>query len=207
MKYDPEKHHRRSIRLKDDYSQAGTYLITICTNNRECLFGDVVDGEMRLNDAGRMVHRISDELPIKYSGIETDEFVVMPNHFHGIVLICRNDCRGEVSSPSSVSSIPKLKQGGETPPLHRRTLGQIVAYFKYQSAKQINLVQNTPGYPLWQRNYYEHIIRNEEEMDRIREYIIDNPAKWAEGENNSIHCKGLIDQTQHSVSSRPAHNK
>jgi len=129
-------------------------------------------------------------LPARYPDIETDEFVVMPNHFHGIIVIRHDDCRGEVASPIAVSPIPKTKQrgdipeGGETPPLRRRTLGQIVGYFKYQSAKQINHIRNTPGVPVWQRNYYEHIIRSEEEMDRIRTYIIENPAKWAEDEDN-----------------------
>ena len=88
MKYDPDKHHRRSIRLKGyDYSQAGAYFVTICTQDRECLFGDVVDGEMRLNDAGQMVHRIWNDLSVKYPDIEMDEFVVMPNHVHGIIML------------------------------------------------------------------------------------------------------------------------
>ena len=86
--FNPQIHHRRSIRLKDyDYSQSGAYFITICTQKRECLFGEIVDGEMRLNDAGQMVQTTWDELPKHYTGIEIDEFVVMPNHFHGIILI------------------------------------------------------------------------------------------------------------------------
>lgn len=88
MKHDPDRYHRRSIRLKGyDYSQAGAYFVTICTQGRECLFGEVVDGEMRLNEAGQMVHRIWNDLFVKYPDIEIDEFVVMPNHFHGIIII------------------------------------------------------------------------------------------------------------------------
>src|SRR5512135_2910342 len=109
MKHDPDKHHRRSIRLKGyDYSQSGAYFVTICTQNRECLFGDIVDGKMRLNDAGRMIHRTWNDVPIKYPNIEIDEFIVMPNHVHGIIVICHDNCRGEVSSPIAVSAIPKV---------------------------------------------------------------------------------------------------
>jgi putative transposase len=193
MKYDPDKHHRRSIRLQGyDYSQSGAYFVTICTHSRECLFGDIVGGEMRLNDAGTIVRDLWHKIPEHFPYTDIDEFVVMPNHAHGIIVIYHNDCRGEVSSPIVVSPIPKTKKEGATPegggtlPLQRRTLGQNVAYFKYRSSKQINQIRNTPGIPLWQRNYYEHIIRSEEEMNRIRKYIIDNPAKWVEDENNPV---------------------
>ena len=115
----------------------------------------------------------------------------MPNHIHVIITI--NNCRGEVTSPSSpdTNAIKSIKQGGETPPLPRKiTLGQVVAYFKYQSAKTINLIRNTPGAPIWQRNYYEHIIRDEEELHAIREYIRYNPLKWDEDAENP-NMKGL----------------
>ncbi len=185
MNYDKYRHHRRSFRLKNyDYSQAGAYFVTICIKGRECMFGDVVDGEMGLNYAGQMVRDVWHKIPEHFPHADIDEFIVMPNHAHGIIVICRDGCRGEVSSPISVSHIPKTKQGGDTPPLQRRALGQIVAYFKYQSAKRINQIRNAPAHPVWQRNYYEHIIRSEEEMNRIREYIMENPAKWAEDENN-----------------------
>jgi putative transposase len=185
MKHDPDIHHRRSIRLQGyDYSQAGAYFVTVCTQGRECLSGDIVDGKMQVNDAGRMVRDIWHKITEHFPYVDIDECVVMPNHFHGIIVMCNDYCRGEVSSPIAVSPMPKIKQGGETPPLRRPTLGKIGAYFKYQSAKQINQIRNTPGYPVWQRDYYEHIIRNEEELTRIRRYIIDNPAKWSEDEDN-----------------------
>jgi putative transposase len=192
MKYDPDIYDRRSIRLKEyDYSQPGAYFITVCVKDKTCLFGDIVDNEMRLNDAGNMVKKWWFQTAEKYKDIELDEFVIMPNHFHGIIVInndYHNNCRGAVSAPIVVSSIP-IKPGGETPPLQKtespkRTLGNIVAYFKYQSAKQINQISNMPGCLLWQRNYYEHIIRSENEMDRIRQYIAENPFKWAEDEEN-----------------------
>ena len=88
MKDDPEKHHRRSIRLKGyDYSRAGAYFVTICTQNRECLFGDIVDGEMMLNDAGRMVDAVWNAMPKYYTGVDVDLFQIMPNHIHGIIII------------------------------------------------------------------------------------------------------------------------
>jgi REP element-mobilizing transposase RayT len=114
----------------------------------------------------------------------------MPNHTHGIIAIANNDRRGEVSSPilKRTGSLQKVREiiikGGATPPLHKRTLGQIIAYFKYQSTKKINQIRNTPGMPIWQRNYYEHIIRNENELNSIREYIRYNPLKWDEDEEN-----------------------
>jgi len=202
MTYDHHKHHRRSIRIRGyDYSQSGAYFVTICAQNRECLFGNIVDGEMRLNDSGQMVHSIWNDLPDRYPDIETDEFVVMPNHVHGIVVIRRDDCRGEVFSPPVVSPIPIIKQGGGIPPLRRHTLGQIIAFFKYQTTKQINKIRDTPRHPVWQRNYYEHIIRGEQEMNRIREYIIANPAKWTEDENNpeNILCRGVIHRASTNI--------
>ncbi len=184
MRYDKEIHHRRSIRLKDyDYSQAGAYFVTICTKDRECLFGNIVDREMRLNEYGIVVQKFWNAILNHFQNIELDEFIIMPNHVHGIVAILNNDCRGEVSSPSLKLNNPILK-GGETPPLQKRTLGQIVAYFKYQSAKQITISRNNIGTPVWQRNYYEHIIRNENELNSIREYIRYNPLKWDEDEEN-----------------------
>lgn len=137
-----------------------------------------------MNDAGWMIQKWWHDITVHFPHVELDEFMVMPNHMHGIIVICHDDCRGEVSSPISFSHISKKTPGGETSPLQKRTLGQIVAFFKYQAAKQINLIRNTPGLPVWQRNYYEHIIRSEEELHRIRQYIIENPAKWDNDENN-----------------------
>ncbi|MBI4683330.1 MAG: transposase [Nitrospirae bacterium] len=150
MKYNPDIHHRRSIRLKEyDYSQAGAYFVTICTQNRDCTFGDIVGREMRLNDAGRMVEIIWNDLPGHNDNIELDEFIVMPNHFHGIIFIV-----GACSKP-----------------------------LKTYSARRINQIRDSPGIPVWQRNYYEHIIRNETELEKIREYIVSNPLNWEQDEN------------------------
>ena len=196
MTYNPEIHRRRSIRLKGyDYSQAGAYFITVCAWNKECLFGEIKDGEMLLNEYGEIIMKCWDTIPSHFLHVETDEFIVMPNHMHGIVLV--NNCRGEVSPPFSEvvafnSKTKKApKQGGETPPLRNITFGQIVAYFKYQSAKQINQNRNTPRVPVWQRNYYEHIIRDDRELQAIREYTRYNPLKWDEDEENPV-MKGIV---------------
>jgi len=180
MKYDPERHHRRSVRLRGyDYSQAGAYFVTICTPDRACLFGDVADGVMRLNDAGRVVERCWHEIPIHFPHVELDEFVIMPNHVHGVIVIV-----GAGSPRPYVASGAGTITGAETAPL-RATLGQMVAYFKYQSTKHINIMRGTPGIPVWQRNYYEHIIRDDESLNRIREYIINNPMQWALDRENT----------------------
>jgi putative transposase len=202
MTYNSEIHHRQSIRLKGyDYSQPGAYFVTICAWNKECLFGEIVDGEIILNKYGEIVMKCWEAIPSHFVNVECDEFVVMPNHIHGVIFI--NNCRGEVSSPFSEVVAPNSKtktapihgretsEGGETPPLRKITLGQIAAYFKYQSAKQINQIRNTSGTPVWQRNYYEHIIRDDRELQAIREYIRYNPLKWNEDEENP-EMKGTI---------------
>jgi putative transposase len=185
MTYNPEIHHRRSIRLKGyDYSQPGAYFVTVCACNMECLFGKIANGGMILNEYGEIVMKYWDTIPGHFLHVETDEFIVMPNHMHGIVFV--KNCRGEVSSPFSSDSdtIKSIKQGGETPPLRKNTLGKVVAYFKYQSAKKINQIRMAPGVPVWQRNYYERIIRNEKELQSIREYIRYNPLKWDDDDEN-----------------------
>jgi len=164
------------------------------------LFGEIKNGEMILNEYGTIVGKWWDEVPGHFLHVETDEFIVMPNHVHGIVFI--NNCRGEVFSPFSEDVTPNSKtktapiqggktpEGGETPPLQKITLGQIVAYFKYQTAKQINQICNTPGQPVWQRNYHEHVIRDEKELQSIREYIVNNPMQWELDTENPQNIKG-----------------
>jgi REP element-mobilizing transposase RayT len=190
MKYDPFKHHRRSIRLKGyDYAQAGAYYVTSVTQNRLCLFGDVVNGEMELNDAGRTVERWWLELNNKYPTVETDEYVVMPNHFHGIVVIDES----EMGQPHRVA--PTTNVTGDDVgatlrgrpdkflQIHNPTLGDIMDWFKTMTTNEyIRGVKERDWQPfyrkLWQRNYWEHIVRNEKELERIRTYVINNPTNW-----------------------------
>jgi REP element-mobilizing transposase RayT len=177
MTFDPQPHYRRSIRLNDyDYSQVGLYFITIVTQGRVSLFGEVVDGEMRLNRYGEIIQKWWDALPGHFSNVETGAFVIMPNHVHGIIII-GDDRRGMVP-------VPQETQGGGTPPLQKRTLGQIVAYFKYQSTKEINALKGGPVTKCWQRNYYEHIIRNQQDLELTWLYIESNPAQWEKDADN-----------------------
>jgi REP element-mobilizing transposase RayT len=166
--------NRRSIRLKGyDYTQPGAYFITIVTQNRACLFGKVVDGEMRLNEFGKIVEFTWYDLVNHGVGIELDAFVVMPNHVHGIVIIA-DDPVGAGSEPA-----PTLGR-------KRHGLPEIVRQFKTFSARRINEHRKTPGAVVWQRNYYEHIIRSDESLNRIRQYIVENPLRWAFDRENPI---------------------
>jgi Transposase and inactivated derivatives len=175
MKYDPEKHHRHSIRLKEyDYTQVGAYFVTICTWGRECLFGEIVDGEMRLNECGHIVtNEWARSCEIRQE-IELDEWIIMPNHVHGIVII------------TNVGAHGRAPLQHDNTVLHRkpRSLSSFIAGFKSSATKRINETRGLPGVPVWQRNYYEHVIRNEESLNEIRQYIAENPMRWAEDEEN-----------------------
>ncbi len=175
VRYDPAKHHRRSIRLPGyDYTQPGAYFVTICTHNREPLFGRVVNGEMVLNAWGRIVweewFRTAQVRP--YVELFEDEFVVMPNHIHGIIWIVRDTVGAQ-------RRCAPTKPGGVTPNnVAPGSLGAIVRAFKSAVTKRINALRGTPGARVWQRNYYEHIIRNERALNAIRRYIAENPQRW-----------------------------
>ena len=168
MGYDPEKHHRRSIRLRGwDYSRPGAYFVTICTHNGECLLGWVVDGKMMLSPWGQIAR---DEwmasAKIRHE-IRLDAFVVMPDHIHGIIwIVAGNNVGATGRSP--------LRPHGPSP----KSLGSFIAGYKSAVTKRINEMRKTPGTPVWQRNYYEHIIRDEEESNATRLYIIENPQNW-----------------------------
>ena len=161
MKYDPHIHHRHSIRLQGyDYSRSGAYFVTIVSYRRESIFGDLVKGEMALNKLGRAVEYAWFDLPDHYSNVRLDEYCIMPNHVHCILVIDEE----------------KL---GESHPL-----SEIIRGFKTLSAKRINILRQTPGVPVWQRNYFEHIIRDEHEYTRIQSYIAANPDNWLEDDEN-----------------------
>ena len=197
MTYNPNIHHRRSIRLKDyDYSQAGAYFATLCAWQRECLFGDVVDGVMALNDAGKIVAEEWERIENVRDTVVLDEFVVMPNHFHAIIFLtdavgAMPTARPETATISFVDAV-KTKGGravgvaptGPSP----GSIGAIMAQFKSRVSKRIATLANNHGCPVWQRNYYERVIRNEYELARAREYIINNPMKWALDKENPDNC-------------------
>jgi len=172
MKYNPDIHHRRSIRLKGyDYSQAGFYFITICTQNRLCLFGEIENGEMVLNDAGWMVNQFWNEIPNHYLHGKLHEYVVMPNHVHGIIEITANP-----GANVGANNYSPLRQQSFRPNGTSKTIGSIVRGFKIGVTKWFR--GNTDIHTVWQRNYYEHIIRDETSYDQISEYIQTNALKW-----------------------------
>jgi putative transposase len=176
MKYDPQKHHRRSIRLKGyDYTQSNAYFITIVAWQRECLFGEITDGEMRLNEFGQIVQEewIKTTQIRPNVEIHEDEFVIMPNHLHGIIRII--DIVGATGPVA-----PTISTEHKSKTLIPNSLGAIIGQFKTASAKRINTLRNTRGVPVWQRNYYEHIIHNERELENIFKYIDANPTNWKE---------------------------
>lgn len=177
MKSDVDERQRRSLRLKGyDYAQAGAYFVTVCTRNRECLFGDVVGDLMALNAAGNVVQRVWYELPTRFPRVRLDAFVVMPNHVHAIVIITDSDEGAASSAPTPYDGVPGPVGAGLALP---NRLGDIVRAFKSLSAITVNRLLSRSGQPLWQRNFYEHIIRDDGELDRVRQYIADNPARWA----------------------------
>ena len=184
---------RRSSRLRGyDYAEAGAYFVTICTQHRACLFGEVVDGEMQLNRCGRIVSEEWIRTGDIRENVELDTFVIMPNHFHGIVLIAE-DGRGTAPyartwaavvdngvGATCRSPIPKGPAPG--------SIGAVIAGFKSATAKWVNQLRRTSGARVWQRGYYEHVIRNEAGLQEIRQYIANNALKWdLDGENPENH--------------------
>ena len=164
-------HQRRSIRLKGyDYSSPGAYFITICTHRQRCLFGNIVDGQMQLNAIGDIVVDEWLQTAAIRRETELDEWVVMPNHFHAILFI--RSCRGTARrAPTSTCERFGKPVAGSLP--------TIVRAFKSAVTRRVNERQNTPGAKIWQRNYWEHIIRSETELNGLREYIRNNPARWS----------------------------
>ncbi len=185
MHNDSNKQYRRSIRLPHyDYGQPGGYFVTICTHNRDPLFGEIVNAQMVCNDCGRIVTEEWLQTKQLRSYVELDAFVVMPNHVHGVIMILDNDgdaARADMAIRRGMARHAPTRRFGDLQP---RTLATIVGSFKSAVTKRINELRRTPGAPVWQRNYYEHIIRNENELHRIRDYIINNPAQWQEDHEN-----------------------
>lgn len=174
MGYDPDRHHRRSIRLKGyDYAQAGAYFVTICVHQRRSLLGQIINGSLQPSPAGVMVQQVWDEMPQHYAGVELDAFTLMPNHIHGIIVLC----------PTEAIAQPLI-------------LGDAVHRFKsFTTAQYRKGVYDQNWEPFagrfWQRNYYEHIIRNEQSLNHIRHYIATNPQRWVDDTLNPSHPKSI----------------
>lgn len=166
--------------------------MTICTHERHCIFGNIVNDEMQLNDLGKIVHEEWAKTPAIRPEVELDDFVIMPNHLHGIVII--NDTNNNPTSVGThgrVSHINTTMRADIRPPLQRkpRSLSSLMAGFKSVVTKRINILRGTPGKPLWQGRFHDHIIRNDADLHRIRTYIANNPLQWAIDEENPDNLK------------------
>lgn len=202
MPYNHNFHNRNSIRMQGyDYSQPGAYFITICTHHKECLFGEINSGKMKLSTLGEIAYYQWIQLPYRFATIKLDTFVIMPNHLHGIIIINETQHpisrRGEAgenrhgsspkiqispASPSNTNdySLDVSKPGGTI----SGSIGAIIQNFKSLTTRKINILLRSRNKPIWQRNYYEHIIRGETDYERIVEYIENNPISWVDDEYN-----------------------
>lgn len=179
----PKKHHRRSIRLPGyDYTSEGWYFITICVQDKECVFGEIVENNMILNIIGKIIDYHWRKLPKHFKNIELDPYQIMPNHFHGIIHITvgakhSNTANDKINKTTNKNASPLQMPHGT----NSGSLGAIIQNFKSVTTRKINKIEKTNHIHFkWQRNYYEHIIRNEKDLNRIRTYILENPLKWAE---------------------------
>ena len=186
--YDPEKHHRRSIRLEGyDYSRLGAYFVTMCVKNKENSLGEIIDGEVLLSEIGKISEKCWNEIPMHYPCVQLDKYVIMPNHIHGIIIII-DDVGAEDFQPLRPHTQNNSNVGVEDfQPLHQpkinqyqkiipKSLGSIMRGFKIGVTKYCDQQKYT--HFALQRNYHEHIVRNENELNRIRKYIMNNPLQW-----------------------------
>ena len=173
-----KRHNRRSTRLENyDYSSGDAYYVTVCANNRESMFGDVRNGVMILNDIGKMVDRNWDQLPQRFPNIGLGEFITMPNHLHGIIIVgaplvgAQNDIVGAQNERAGILLGASIR---------RRAFKSLTTNEYIRNVKD----NNWPPFNkhIWQRNYYEHVIRNGIELNKIREYIVNNPTHWEDDE-------------------------
>ena len=177
MKLKSSQPRRSATRLRRyDYSQIGGYFVTICVQDQQCLFGKIIDGQMQLSEMGKIVVECWNRIPQHFISAELDVSVIMPNHMHGIILLGTG---GAKSQRPTIHSRPNRRGEVSSP-----ALGQVVAYFKYQSTKYINQHREMPGTRIWQRNYYDHVLRGDTDLQRIRQYVADNPMRW---ELDSLH--------------------
>lgn len=206
-RFNPKIHHRKSIRLKDyDYAKEGLYFITMCCYDRACLFGEITETdlntEMALNEAGKIAEECWLNIPNHFPNVILHEYVIMPNHIHGIIEITETNIRTNQHSPNNEEeetdqhspgneAIVRAKdfspQQPQRPRSPSKTVGSIVRGFKIGVTKWAR--QHTGIYRVWQRNYYEHIIRNDDAYENISAYIINNPAKWAADKFNPRTCE------------------
>jgi REP element-mobilizing transposase RayT len=191
MPYDPARHHRRSIRLQSwNYAANGAYFVTVVAHGRAALFGDVIDGAMRLNAMGEIAQSCWQDIPEHFDHVEIDTYVIMPNHVHGIVMIL-DDVSTDVGAQHCCAPATDEIRNQRAINVTAGSLGAIVRSYKSVVTKRINQLRGMPAEPVWQRNYHERIIRNERELNAVRDYITKNPARWAEDVENARRPVGI----------------
>ena len=179
-------HHRQSTRLPYyDYSQSGAYFVTLVAHNRACLFGEVCDGAVRLNALGQIVDQMWMEIPDHFPGVSAAEYVVMPNHVHGIIMISNQDVNAMHDLGGDDETIHRIYVGARhASPLRKprgvqsRSLGAIIGSFKSAVTKKIHQMEACKNVRIWQRNYHERVIRDDREYEEIANYIVANPSNW-----------------------------
>ncbi len=190
MMYNPDQHHRRSIRLKGyDYTQPGAYFVTVCTHRWIPIFGEIIAGEMKTNPSSLVVKKEWLRAAQIRSSVQLDEFIVMPNHVHGIIMIMDGMDTAKTNGRDTARRIPTVERFGK--PVSG-SLPTIVRAFKSAVTKRINILRSTPGRPVWQGNYFEHIIRNERSLNRIREYIHYNPQRVHSDQYHPAEIEALV---------------
>jgi REP element-mobilizing transposase RayT len=193
MKHNLKMRRRRSIRLRGyDYARPGSYFVTACTHRRRLLFGEVIDGQMRRNALGDIVHAEWYATERVRPEVRLDAFVVMPNHLHGILEIIDVGARRRLAPTEGARSRPRGPAPG--------SVGAILGQIKSLTKKAINKARGTPGRPVWQPNYHEHVIRDENELQRIREYIFNNPLRWPWDRENPARQSDAADEIADIVS-------
>lgn len=183
---------RKKIRLKNyDYSKPGCYFVTICSKNNGDIFGHIVNDKIILNKYGKIVKKIWTEIPEHFQHVELDEYIIMPDHIHGII---KNVCRGLIYQTRVNSDMINHAPTTDWILMKKKgiTLGEIIRHFKAKATKQMRNLKGDNTFKIWQRSFYEHIIRNEESLNKIREYIKTNPATWAYDEENPDHIGGPL---------------
>ena len=211
--YDPKIHHRRSIRLRGyDYTSPGMYYVTVCTADRRCVFGEIVDGQMHRNEWGDIAHEEWYRTAKLRPEVELDAFVVMPNHLHGIIKIGAIPRTGDPSGrpylpgrPHDDNELPPGRPSGSPVrtaarrPAHgpeAGSIGAIVGQVKSVVRKRINRIPGAQRETVWHRNYYEHVIRDEKDLFRIREYILNNPLTWSKDRENPANLSDRDDDIE-----------
>ena len=188
MPFDPEKHRRRSIRLPEhDYTQPGRYFVTICVKDRHCLLGEVRQGRMCLSACGRIAAEEWLRTAEVRDNVHLDAFVVMPNHVHGIIAIVGNNDVGATGPVAPTTAAPITTDAERPCGPESNSLGAIIGQYKSVVSKRIQRLWKSSGQTLWQRNYYEHIVRGRKDLERIRRYIVSNPARWSTDRHYASH--------------------